>query len=75
MFDEIDVLMCEYFSNTKHVFTVENVIAVAWTKIAVEADYKPALFFFSSEKGAFGEVYVETDGADFDPELLANRTT
>ena len=37
---------------------------------SVEADYKPGLFFFSSEKGTFGEVYVETDGADFDPELL-----
>jgi hypothetical protein len=28
------------------------------------------LFFLSSEKGTFGEVYVETDGEDFDPELL-----
>ena len=35
-----------------------------------EADYQPTLFFFSSEKGCFGEVYVETDGEDFDPELL-----
>lgn len=35
-----------------------------------EEDYKPTLFFLSSEKGVFGEVYVETDGEDFDPELL-----
>ena len=28
------------------------------------------MFFHSSEKGGFGEVYVETDGEDFDPELL-----
>lgn len=35
-----------------------------------EEDYQPTLFFFSSEKGGFGEVYVETDGEDFDPELL-----
>ena len=35
-----------------------------------ESDYQPTLFFFSSEKGTFGEVYVETDGEDFDPELL-----
>ncbi len=35
-----------------------------------EEDYQPTLFFHSSEKGGFGEVYVETDGEDFDPELL-----
>lgn len=35
-----------------------------------EADYQPTLFFFSSEKGTFGEVYVETDGEDFDSELF-----
>jgi hypothetical protein len=35
-----------------------------------EEDYQPTLFFFSSEKGGFGEVYVQTDNKDFDPELL-----
>lgn len=35
-----------------------------------EADYQPTLFFLSSEKGTFGEVYVETDGEDFDSELF-----
>lgn len=41
------------------------------TELTEESDeYTPILTFFSSEKGGFGEVYVETDGEDFDPELL-----
>ena len=35
-----------------------------------EEDYQPTLFFTNPEKGGFGDVYVETDGEDFDPELL-----
>lgn len=35
-----------------------------------EEDFAPVLCFFSSEKGGFGEVYVETGGEDFNPELL-----
>ena len=33
-------------------------------------EFTPVLCFISSEKGGFGEVYVETNGEDFDPELL-----
>ena len=35
-----------------------------------EEEYTPVLNFFSSEKGGFGDVYVETEGEDFDPKLL-----
>ena len=34
-------------------------------------NYKPVLQFHSSEKGSFGCWFVETDGADFEPELVA----
>lgn len=36
-----------------------------------EVELEPVLFFHSSEKGGFGEVFVVTDGADFDPDLFA----
>jgi hypothetical protein len=31
---------------------------------------KPVMMFHSSEKGGFGDIYVETNNCDFDPELL-----
>lgn len=36
-----------------------------------EDDYVPIMQFHSAEKGCFGEVFIETDGSDFDPEKLA----
>jgi len=35
-----------------------------------EHKHEPVLYFFSAEKGGFGDVFVETDGEDFDPEKL-----
>ena len=36
-----------------------------------DVELEPVLFFHSAEKGGFGEVFVVTDGADFDPDLFA----
>ena len=33
-------------------------------------EVRPIMSFLSSEKGSFGEVIVQTDGEDFDPDLL-----
>lgn len=41
---------------------------------AQEYELHPVLFFHSAEKGGFGEVFVVTDGADFDPDLFAIGT-
>lgn len=35
-----------------------------------DAEYTPVLQYHSAEKGVFGEVYIETDGEDFDPNKL-----
>ena len=67
MFEEIDE--GEYFSYEACIYSREC-YSSSMDEDAVKADYKPTLFFLSSEKGTFGEVYVETDGEDFDPELL-----
>ena len=67
MFEEIDE--GEYFSYEACIYSREC-YSSSIDEDAVKADYKPTLFFLSSEKGTFGEVYVETDGEDFDPELL-----
>lgn len=34
-------------------------------------ELNPVMFFHSSEKGGFGDLFVETDGEDFDESLLA----
>lgn len=67
MFEEIDE--GEYFSYEACIYSREC-YSSSMDEDAVKADYKPTLFFLSSEKGTFGEVYVETNGEDFDPELL-----
>jgi hypothetical protein len=39
--------------------------------IPSDAELAPVLFYHSSEKGGFGEIIVETDGSDFNPDLLS----
>ena len=67
MFEELDE--GQYFPYEACIYSREC-YSSSMDEDAVEADYKPTLFFLSSEKGTFGEVYVETNGEDFDPELL-----
>lgn len=40
-------------------------------EIDKEGEWVPVLQMHSAEKGSFGEIIIETDGADFDPEKLA----
>ena len=66
MFEELNE--GEYFPYTSCIYSRECHSGDADAE--KEEDYQPALFFFSSEKGEFGGVCVETNGEDFDPELL-----
>ena len=50
--------------------TAENVILVTKLIQIMKKTINQHCFSFSFEKGGFGDVYVETDGEDFDPELL-----
>lgn len=65
MYEELDEL--GDFDYTSGIYSRE---CYAIGNEADDDETVPVMIFLSSEKGGFGVVYVETNGEDFDPELL-----